>query len=81
MSLPFLTLAKNIPRFPLVIGRLIERNDTEKLKTVNVLFDRVSGLPKLVAAFKSYVTVGYSHLFLPTVFTRLLNHSSEFVIL
>ncbi|KAI9450503.1 Cullin-4B [Lactarius psammicola] len=45
-----------------VIGRLIERNDTEKLKTLNTLFDRVAGLPRLVAAFKSFVTLKVSDI-------------------
>ncbi|KAH8999781.1 Cullin-4B [Lactarius akahatsu] len=45
-----------------VIGRLIERNDTEKLKILSALFDRVAGLPKLVAAFKSFVTLKVSDI-------------------
>ncbi|KAI0249475.1 Cullin-4B [Lactifluus subvellereus] len=39
-----------------VIGPLVESNDAEKLRTLNALFDRVAELPKLVNAFKSFVT-------------------------
>jgi hypothetical protein len=40
-----------------VIGRLIEMNDPEKLRTLITVFDRVGGVSKLVSAFKSFVTV------------------------
>jgi hypothetical protein len=46
----------------------MEGNNVEKLRMLNALFDRVAGLPKLVNAFKSFVTVGHAstaaHMFL-----------------
>ncbi|KAI0292249.1 Cullin-4B [Multifurca ochricompacta] len=45
-----------------VIGQLIKRNDAERLKTLIALFDRVAGLPNLVNAFKSFVTVEVSDI-------------------
>jgi hypothetical protein len=43
-----------------VIGLLVERNDAEKLRTLIVVFDRVGGVPKLVQAFKTFLTVRYA---------------------
>ena len=40
-----------------VIGRLIEMNDPEKLRTLITVFDDVGGVRKLVNAFKSFVAV------------------------
>jgi hypothetical protein len=40
-----------------VIGRLLEMSDPEKLKVLISIFDRVEGVPKLITAFKSFVTV------------------------
>jgi hypothetical protein len=46
----------------------MEGNDVKKLRTLNALFDRVAGLPKLVNTFKSFVAVGHTstaaHMFL-----------------
>lgn len=46
-----------------VIGQLIEMNDPEKLRTLITVFDRVGGVPKLVNAFKSFVTVSLAFIF------------------
>ncbi|KAI9451539.1 Cullin-4B [Russula earlei] len=39
-----------------VIGPLIEKSDTEKLRTLVAVFERVGGVRTLVNAFKSFVT-------------------------
>ncbi|KAH8992167.1 hypothetical protein EDB83DRAFT_2683263 [Lactarius deliciosus] len=56
-----------------LIGRLIERNDTEKLKILSALFDRVAVLPKLVAAFKSFVTLKVSDIRLSSLSFHVLS--------
>jgi hypothetical protein len=40
----------------------MESNEAEKLRTLNALFDRIDGLPKLVNALKSFVTVGHASI-------------------
>lgn len=40
-----------------VVGPLVERNDSEKFRTLIAVFDRVEGVRKLVQAFKSFLTV------------------------
>ncbi|KAH9971853.1 hypothetical protein BGW80DRAFT_1318809 [Lactifluus volemus] len=51
----------------------MEGNDVEKLRTLNALFDRVTGLPKLVNAFKSFVTANVADI----VCNRLLTFNSN----